>query len=170
MPYNKSRGSVNRHLRYLEDMAMARRTLTWPAENPEATARKLREAMAAAETFPDFNRFHKLRSFYKIRVQTGFVEAHYIGPVRPEDYKVFTPERRVVPEVEDVHGVVGACIQLKAQADELNFPRAVLSEEDLHALWAWAHGEKWKLINHDGAGVTLTRRAVDDIYVWKPGE
>jgi hypothetical protein len=172
VPYNTSKACVVRYLRYLQDMAEARTTLTWPASDSEIFARKLREAMAAARHHEEFGYLHDLKDFFRIRPRSGWVEAEYIGP--PEKKSVpRVPDRMEVKEATSAPGVVGACIKFAARANEIHFPNAITSEDDKLAIYNWGLGEvpQWKLISHDDKGVTMTRkRAVDKTFLWKPKE
>lgn len=169
MPYNTSRAVVTRNKRFLDDMLEGKRTLTWPAENPEQMARKIREALAAVMKYPDLQRYHDLKAFYRLRPGLAWVEAEYIGP--PAGSDTYTPRSMQIPEATTYQHVVGACIKFGAKADELVFPNVHASDKELLALYEWGRSEEhveWKLIFHD-PGVTMTRRRqVDKLFLWRP--
>lgn len=171
MPYNLSRAAVRRHMRYLQDMKEASTTLTWPAENPAQFARKLREAMAAAQKYSEFSEFHKLKDFYRISPRTGWVEAVWLGP---QAGQVATkPSRLTINEATDAYGIVGACLKFAAKANELYFPNALLKEGEKLKVYEWGRSEnpRWKLIDHSDGGATMSRKhGIDPFYLWKPEE
>lgn len=170
MAYNTSRACVGRMSRYLEDMLHAQETITWPIAEPDKHARKIREAMSAARGYPEFERYHKLKQIYRLHPRSGWVEAEYIGV--PKGIQVHVPTSITLNDVLDVQGVVGAAIKFAVKSNELHFPKAVLSDDQKLALYTWAQSEgpPWKLISHEEVGVTLTRRQVEDIFVWVPEE
>lgn len=173
MAYNTSKHCVVRMKRYLNDMAEAKKTITWPASDPRKMAYHIREAMYASQRYPEFKAFHGLRDWYRISPRQGWVEAEYLGldeGDRPA--KVNIPERLTVGEVEDVHGVVGACIKFAEKADEIYFPNVKkLKEEEKLAVHQWGKGSSppWQLIDHEEAGVTMTRKqGVNEMFIWRP--
>jgi len=172
MPYNVSKACVRRMSSFLDQMNTAKSTLTWPAKDPRVFAYKIREAMWAATKHPEFSHLHHLKDNYRIRPYSGWVEAEWIGTSIPES-RAQSPKAMEVQEAINAAGVVGACIKFREKADELHFPKAVLSERDLLAIYKWGLSEDppWKLIFHDGAGVTMTRkRGVHKIFLWSPPE
>ena len=166
MPYNISKGVVHRNKRYLDDMLEARKTLTWPTHDAKALSYKIREALFAAQKYPDFEPYHCLKHWFRIRNRKGWVEAEYIGPMGPNS--ATAPEGFTQPDVTDVQSVVGACVKLGGLADEILFPNAVLNEDDKGILVTWGKGQGWKLIDHAEAGVTMTMKDVDATFLWRP--
>ena len=167
MPYNISKGAVHRSLRYLDDMKENRKTLTWPTHDAKVLSYKIREALYACMKHPEFQAYHHLKAAYRIRNRGGWVEAEYVG--MPESTTgVQAPEGYNQPDITDVQSVVGACINLERLADEILFPNAVMDEGDKFALFTWGGGQGWKLIDHGEAGVTMTKKDVEDIFLWKP--
>jgi hypothetical protein len=153
-------------------MKESKATLTWPTSEPHIFARKLREAMAAAQHYPEFEPFHDVRDFYRIRPRRGWVEAEWIGPVTGAG-TAHKPSHFQVEEALDAQSVVGACIKFEGKANELHFPNAVLSEHDKGVVFTWGMGEvpQWRLIVHDKEGITMTRKkGVDPLFFWQPQE
>ncbi len=168
MPYNISKGVVHRGKRYLDDMLEARKTLTWPTHDAKILSYKIREALFAAQKHPEFEPYHCLKSWFRIRDKKGWVEAEYIGPMGPNSGT--HPEGYTQPDVTEVHAVVGACIKFGGLADEILFPNAVLTDDDKKMIFVWGQEMGWKLIDHGEAGVTMTTKDVDPLYLWKPKE
>ena len=173
MPYNKSKACVRRMLPFLSAMDVAKQTITWPVKDKtNVFAYKIREAMDTATLHPEFTHLHHLKDNYRIHPRSGWVEAEWIGA--DLDYVGFsTPSAMEVPEAIDAQGVVGACIKFAVKADEIHFPNASLNEKEKLAIYKWGrseeHGPHWKLISHDGKGVTMTRKAgVSEIFLWEP--
>lgn len=174
MTYNKSRGAVYRHRAYLDAMLNGRKTLSWPSSNPNSLAYKIREALAAAQEYEIFERYHELKHLYRISVNGGWVEAVYLGP---EDDPISgllarKPQRMRIEEASSVQAVVGACIELHERAVELFFPNVIVEdEENLAPLFRWGarHMPPWKIIHHGEEGLTMTRRPdVDKEFIWTP--
>ena len=170
MTYNTSKACVHRMKRYLDDMLVAGRTITWPAKKPRQFAYKIREAIYAARHHPEFENYAALRVDYKIYSHAGFVEARYQGEPISEAELVQAPDRMTIEEVTDAPSVVGATIKFTSKADELYFPNAQLSENDKLSVWKWGKMEGWALIDQEDEGITLTRRAVDKIFLWTPAD
>ncbi len=169
MVYNISKGVVHRNQRFLDDMLHGKRTLTWPARHPSVLAYKIREALNAVQKYPEFTPYHPLKDWYRLHLRTGWVEAEYIGPLFNQE--VHAPEGLTLEGARTVEEVVGACIKFSVSADELHFPKAVLSIKDKTALFRWGkQGEPpWMLINHDEVGLTMTRkRGVEEAFFWEP--
>lgn len=171
MAYNTSRACVLRMRKYLNDMRQARRTIGWPATQSmpaSILARRIREALYAAQQHEEFADFHSLRDLYKISPGQGWVEARW---TMPEAGEVIVPERKVIEEVNNTEGIVGACVQFAQTANELFFPKVVdLPEEKLLLLFKWATTQqpKWNIINHYEEGLTLTRRETNPEFFWRP--
>lgn len=171
MPYNTSRAVVIRMQRYLDDMLNAGRTISWPSKEPKVLSRKIREGFAAAGRYDEYERYHGLKAWFRIKPMKGWVEAEYLGT--EGESVVNTPEKLVVEEVLDVQGAAGACIKFEAKSDELHFPNAVLSNRGRLTIYKWGLGQvpKWHLISHEDAGITMTRkRGVDQAFLWSPEE
>lgn len=171
MPYNTSKAVVNRSKAYLDAMLAGRKTLTWPTDKPQKLAYRIREVLYAVRKHAEYEAYHDLPDFYRIRVRQGYVEAEYLGP-ELNATTPYIPTTMDIPQVEEVHGVVGACIKFGSKSDEIHFPNAILEDGERLALYRWGQGEtpKWKLISHEDKGVTMTRRKVESVFLWEPEE
>lgn len=168
MPFNISKAVVHRSRRYLDDMLQAKRTLTFPAHDGAKLAYQIREARYAALRHPEFAQYHPLKEWYRIRDKGTYVEAEYIGPIAPTEHQSFTQTQQTITEVNTLEQVVGACIKFSAESDEIIFPNVVLNEAELGVLYEWSKTAGWKIIWQEDAGVTMTKRKVDDIFIWRP--
>lgn len=171
MTYNLSKQVVKRMRRYLEDMLEAKADLSWPTQRPDSLAYRIREALAAAQAHQEYAMFHELRVNYEISAKKGWVEARWMGATEMfERTEVYVPQRIVVTEVRDPHGIVGAAIKLEPKANEIYFPNAVLSNRDKLIIYRWTLQEdvRWKFIDQGDEGATLTRKEVDEILLWEP--
>jgi hypothetical protein len=192
MPYNRSKSTIIRNERYLQDMHEAKRTIMWPSANPKRLAYKIREALWATQYHEDFAHYRYLRSFFEIALETGAVRARYMGenharPVHVEanGKKTFSREAGDGPAVmvappesplaamnlKDVHtleAAVGAAIRFRETAEEIKLPECALSMEDKRKLWTWGQTSGWSFIDHEEEGITLTRRLVDPDLLWSP--
>lgn len=161
--------------RYLDDMLYGRRTMTWPADDGDRLARRIREAINTAKRYEDFGIYHELGSWYTIHNRKTWVEAEWKGIItgtgnREGAHIVHIPEpKRVLIEVTTADQVVGACIKMGAETEEFHFPNVVMTPNELKAVHLWGKDHNgWKLIYHEDAGITMTRRQVDEIYLWHP--
>jgi hypothetical protein len=79
-------------------------------------------------------------------------------------------------EITTPHAVIGAAIKYQDLHQEIHFPYARLTHSQLATVSTWTlstGGEDtipWRLIEHEGAGITLTRRDIPEEIVWKPSE
>lgn len=172
MTYNISKSVVVRMKRYLDDMLEAKRNLTWPSERPDSLAYRIREALAAVQHYDDYTRYHDLRHNFQISAQQGYVEAKWIGiggVNDPEATEVLAPDRIVLDEIESIQGVVGSAVKMEARADEIYYPNVHPTETEKRVLYDWTKQTRWKFIDQEDEGITLTRRRVDDILIWQPG-
>lgn len=180
-PYNTSTKVVRRLERYLQDMDEARRSVEWATSDPDRLAYRIREALAAAREHEDeFPSYAELQHLFQIQSREGKVRARYIGIDQIEDQEPGStsasptpsgPERMTVDhELVSATGVVGAALKFKNSSEELFFPNARLSTDELTAVWRWTQGNDWKLIEHEGKGLTLTKGEVSEALLWTPEE
>jgi hypothetical protein len=174
--YTKTRAVVKRNLEQLERLYRAKTTLTFKSDNPTELAYKLREAIAAAKEFSEYEHLAELRTMYKFRTAPGRVIALYSvteAPVETAEASVKTPEkkrkrkRKVVVDAVTLLDIVGAMIDF-VDEEEVQFININLSEEDLFKAFVWGKENGWKLINHEEAGITLTKRDVPEEVLWTP--
>ena len=173
MVYNTSRAVVIRMQRYLDDMLVAKRTLSWPVKDPKPFSYKVREALKAVERYAEYERYHGLKAWFRIKPMNGWVEAEFLGIEGAEVETIHAPERLTFEEVLNVDGAAGVCIKFEAKSDELHFPNAVLGDDERLQIYKWGLGQhpKWRLVSHEDAGITMTRkRGVDLAFLWKPEE
>lgn len=170
MPYNTSIHVCRRQKRYLDDMLNARRTITWPAHEPQKMARRIREALHAVQYHDEFSAYADLKSFYRIRARKGFVEAQWLGEDPDAPTAPSTPGLMEINEVSNIMGAIGAAIKFGHQADEIYFPNVQPSEEEKVTLWKWAGTSGWKMIDQLDKGITLTKQPVDPFLIWEPEE
>jgi hypothetical protein len=192
--YATSRRTVIRmlgHLKVLEKRA----TIQFAAENPSRLAYAIREALFAAQFYPDFIRFKELRKKYRFEVREGCVIARYeemdksvdefefavvdakvIGETaasRADDLGALAQEAlstATLPGVSTLDAVIGGTIKYSPQCEEVYFPDAILTENEKERLFRWAVGEGWKIIDNEEDGITLTQKGVPEAIVWKPSD
>lgn len=149
--------------------------------------------MAASQAHEDVRDIYKgLDKMYRIKARRGFVECVYLG--RPStsqiEPKVGTdlsqeeinnilpepslgpppPEAIHLPRLTSLLEAIGAAVKLGDKTDEIFFPDMYLEDEDRLKLYKWCQQKGWKYIDHEGAGITLTRRDVDEMVLWEPEE
>lgn len=179
MSYSRTPRKLNRMRPYLNELRAADAAATdvsWPSHDPQKLAYDLRDCLASTRLFPEFVTFSPLAERYEIRVKPGRVQAHRLvpdskAPREEEAVKPLTPTALLeLKDINDLPSLIGAAIHFREQADELTFPLAVLDTHDKNTLWAWCRASEvgWKMIDHDEAGITLTRREVPDDVLFTP--
>ena len=85
------------------------------------------------------------------------------------------PEKLTIDmAITSPHAIIGAAIKYGETNQEIYFPYATMDEGQLTRLSAWTHTTStdslpaWQLIDHEGAGLTLTRKEVAKELVWTP--
>lgn len=181
MGYNISRHSVMRQLPQLQALLHAEESLRFPTANPRRLAFKLREALKAAEAFPEFAEFAPLVTRFRFREETGAVLAEYLGVIDPEaveesDIPMFRnevrPQKKTLPGAVFLMDILALVIKFTHE-EELYFPDARLPEEDKARLDDWLNeqSEAWNFIDHSyggGQGLTLTKKEVPEEIIWRP--
>ena len=159
MSYNLSRASVERMRHYL-DVLLEPGSHTFPTDNPSSLSYRLREALMAAEGHDAFAKYAGLRGKHRIRVRPGVVICEAIGrPVSLVDgsYPIASMH---VEEAKNLVSVLGAATKY-SHCHELIFPHANLTTEEKGKLFEWTKEKEWQFIDHEGAGLTLTKHEVD---------
>jgi hypothetical protein len=177
MGYTISRASVKRNKEQLEQLLKMKQTLVFKnIANPTRLAHKLREAIAAAGEFDEFKHLAELKTMYRFRTGANTVIAQYeVAFVEPEplkkddtqDPKPVAPEKKTMPDALNAMDVVGAAMKFSKE-HEIHFPNAVLVDEDRIKLWRWTQEVEWNYIDHDGAGLTLTKKDIPEEVKWQP--
>jgi hypothetical protein len=84
-----------------------------------------------------------------------------IGTPKPR-----SPQKRSIPDALEYLEVLGAALKFPDEV-ELHFPNVVMLISDRRALLKWASANGWKYIDHEGAGVTLTKKDVPNEVLWR---
>lgn len=172
MGYNTSIGPPRRMEEYLNRLLENRETVDFAADDPPSLAYKLREAIHASGYHDRYEHFEKLGELYEFKALDGRVRARYIGPEDPdivEGVEETPPSQPMtIQEAQDLTSVVGAAMEVADKTDEIRFPNAILGETMKERLYGWATENGWKIIDHEEAGITLTKRDVADSIVWRP--
>jgi len=176
--YNLTKQTVERQLEKLQVLYDTRQTRDFPSSNPRSLSYKLREAIKAAAIHNQYRHFTELQYIYKFKTLDGSVRAEYTGyvphveTVRParEDEPGEVPvdiETLHIPDAITLFDVIGAGLNFP-HAPELHFQNVRLFMGEQEKLYKWGKEIGWKLIEHPGEGVTLTKREVDDSILWTP--
>lgn len=75
-----------------------------------------------------------------------------------------------LPEVATLMGILDAVKRYGSRVMEVYFPDARLSETDLARLYNWTSERGWGIINMEDAGITITKRAIQEDLEWTPQE
>lgn len=172
MGYNKSRFSVLRSKPQLDILVSSPKTVFFPTSDPRKLARKLNEALAAAEVHDEFKHYTRIKDQFKFRAGSGELIAERLDETSPvasppeHSPKPASPIKETFPNITDLVGVM--VVASKEPADELFFPDANLTLEEKRKLLTWTtEALKLKFIDHDGAGLTLTKLDVPDEILWR---
>lgn len=175
MGYNKSLASVERMLVYLRQIARARlrgENLEWTTDNPVDLAHKLRQALYAAQHHKPYNHFGRLRSHIQFRVRKPDT---VIGKWMDLDLlnEAMLEESEIVQEIKvdyeaSLLDIIGEVSSQPLTLEQAYFPRAVLPTDEMKRLFDWATENDWAIINHEDAGLTLTKRPIDKEIAWRP--
>lgn len=183
MAYSESPLTVQRMMEYLQPL-LESSTVAWNVEPRPGAARrfayKLREglyaAAANAQEFPELAQLYgrvSVRVTSKSRVEVGQALRIAINRGEVEEGKLWLERPEGHAEVETREGIgleeITQRWEIGAEA-KLYFPRAHLSERQLHDLWIWANASGVIFFENAGA-ITLMRHdpEVAD-YAWKPKE
>ena len=168
MSYNLSRASVERMRHYL-DVLLEPGSHTFAAENPSSLAYRLREAMMAAEGVEAFSHYAGLRGKHRIRVRPGKVICEAIGVERALIDGAYPISSMHVEDAKTLVAVLGAASKYSS-CHELVFPNATLTFENRKVLFDWTTDKEWKFVDHEGAGLTLTKHEVDADLLWEEAD
>jgi hypothetical protein len=164
MSYNLSRASVERMRHYL-DVLLEPGTHIFAAENPSSLAYRLREAIMAAAGVEVFAKYAGLRGKHRIRVRPGQVICEAIGPERALVDGAYPIASMHVEDAKTFVAVLGAATKF-SHVMELIFPHVNLKFDEKQKLLAWTQDKSWQYIDHEGAGITLTKHEVDADLLW----
>lgn len=164
-----TRNAVDRMAHYLEILTESEMDkIFFESDNPSQLAYRLREAIFTAGKYTEFSQFQRLSGEYKVSVLINGVEC--VRSVRDGQH-VASPARKVgtvhLPEITSLTGLLGAAIRF-GHADELVFGNVSLHSGDKLRLYEWTGQRDWQYIDHEGAGITLTKREVDEDLLWEP--
>lgn len=182
MGYNLTKATVERMKERLEVLYATRKTRDFPSSKPRSLAYKFREAITASKCHHEFRHYSELDYIYQFKVLEGSVRAHYTGYRIAEKSPIVRPSQEndpgseVIVEAETLHlpgadtllDVIGAGLKFAQGTPEIHFPNTRLLYDELVKLHTWTENFGWKIISHGIAGLTLTKRDVDEVIVWKP--
>lgn len=187
MGYSRSKKVIVRHLEQLEALAEAKETRVFPTEAPGRLAYKLREAVYACQFHEEYKKLHRIHFLFAFKEEADQVVAEYKAPPNPlipkatgspnvksaqepveEEEADPTPQllRRSVSDAYDLMDVLGATMA-SPEVEEFHFPNATLPLDEKKLLFNWAKEKEWNYIDHDDAGLTITKAEVPEEILWK---
>ena len=172
MGYSKSIRAFNRVRKFLDEMVDKNEPIVWPSDDAATLAYNIREGIKVAkdraldETHPNreaYNPFAALGAKFIVRVKGLTVVAE------PRDFSPQLSANTALNKmtIDDVVGpleIVGAAIKHKAQ--DMFFPDADLTTEDLVRVYTWSSKHDYFIVYSD-VGVTLTKTDPGEI-AWHP--
>lgn len=179
MAYNLTRASVLRNRAQLDQLLSERISLLFKTNNPKRLAHKIREAIAAAHQFSEFEKYAQLREMYKFIETPAGVLAQYVYLEISEGERIeqkplvgekVSDKKREVVGAETVLDIIGFVIRHPNET-EVTFPNAQLDDVDREKIWEWtrsSQGDEWKFLDHGEEGVTLTKKDVPKEALWIP--
>jgi len=179
MGYNISRFSVNRNLPQLDLLLKAQTDIRFETAHPRKLSYKLREALHASREFDDLKHYYEtITPNFTFKEEPNAVVATYnpvpVGiPVGPVDVqsnsKVDGPSKGSLDGARTLIDVIGGGVEGDERGyEELHFPNAILSQDDIKKLWDWTETTSWGLIDHQEKGLTLTKSEKYNDFFWSP--
>lgn len=166
MSYTPTKNAVIKVEYILKDLLNAQDDCAFGSLEPQKLAYHIHEAMASVNVLEEYTQYRGLKDKFRFRVRQGKVVAELKGkPVDAFRLVQETLSKMRIDEVDNVVGIIGACLANKVT--EIYFPSAVLREDDLRTLLTWTEDTSWYIINHDEAGVTLTKTNPGEL-AWSP--
>jgi endogenous inhibitor of DNA gyrase (YacG/DUF329 family) len=165
MPYQATKNVVERVKNTLDSLMSASGDVTIPSQVPHKLAFQIHNAVAICAQFPEFIKYATLKGKYKVRVRAGKVLCELrAGDTSPVAVSVAEMSKMSFDNVTTIEGVVGAMVENKPS--EGYFPNCSLNAQELIDLWRWADTNHYHIIDHEDAGVTVTRENSE--LVFKP--
>lgn len=163
MPYLATKLAVERVLNSLNSMLNAEGDITFPTKEPHKLALQIHNAIAVCEQWSEYIKYSKLRVKYKVRVRAGKVMCELrVGDGGTEGEGVIEMSKMTFDNITSVESVVGAMVENKPR--EGYFPHVSLNAQELVDLWRWAQLNYYHIIDHEEAGVTVTRENSELVY------
>lgn len=163
MGYSRNPAVIDRVKPLLDQMITAQSSLAWPSKNSHMLGYYIREAMTLAKR-KKVEPYHELKDRFVIRDKGDRIVAELKTPATIEALRE-AMAKVVLAELVSLYEVIGGAVNTKA--DELYYPDADLSQDDLAKLYAWAVNNKYFLIVSEEDGVTLTREDPGELK-WTP--
>lgn len=165
MSYSRNLRSVSRVQQILDELLAVDGEREWAAKNAHKLAYEVRQAFTAAITAPvEFRKYAILKERFLIRARDGFVLAEPRVSSAYEGARVSTAKLSLA-DVTTVEEAIGAACQ--HNVEEIHMPSFPNDDAQLIRLFSWTELNKISIINHYGAGITLSRRAVGELK-WTP--
>ena len=148
--------------------------LRFPSEDPTRLSYRIREAIVTARRHDDYKHYGRLQPFVKVckRDDEVIIKWKDIDILPDEERQLKREDVDTRPtdiEAEALFDIIGTMIRNESKPmEEVNFPNVVLERDDMIQLFNWAEGKGWKMIDNEGAGLTLTKLDVDEELLWKP--
>ena len=175
MGYSRSKRAVMRMLPFLEaimESRMTGRPLVWETDDPPRMAYRLREALHAARFHEEFQHFGRLRPHLGFKVGPKEVIAYWLAPevlpyITPEP-QAPKPREVTVHEQVNVQDLLASMMSQHRTTFKVYFPNVLLEPGDMNTIYTWANEMGWALIDHEEAGLTLTKEPIDNDLKWSP--
>lgn len=161
MGYSRNPKMIERSRTFLDAMLAAKDDIAWNSENSHMLGYYIREALTLAKRF-DIAPYNELKDKFIIKDKGDRVVAELrlrIPVLRHATGKL------TLSELTSVQEIVGACIEHKSE--EMYFPNASLSEDDVKTLHTWTEKNNYFIISAPGGELTVTRKDPGDIK-WMP--
>ncbi len=131
MSYSRNKNALKRVQKILDDMLKAPEgeDISFMSTNPVKLAYQLHEALDVADTYMEFVKYRPLRKLFKFRTRFD----------------------RVIAECK------AKPVDAKDKANELYFPKAILTDDDLNKLHKWTSMSGLFIINNYEVGITIVK-------------
>jgi len=163
--YSFNPRSILRVQTILDELLLPDGEREWPSKNAANLAYNIRQAFTAAAHSAVHRKYAGLKERFVIRTRNGHVLAEpRVVETAEEGVKISTA-KLTLTDVRSVEEAIGAAC--KHAVSELHLPAFPNDEEQLALLFRWTELNKMSIVNHYGAGVTLSRHPVGELK-WVP--
>jgi hypothetical protein len=136
MSYSKSKKCVRLIEPILKQLISAKGRISLPNRNPSRLGYKLREAIYASQFYEDTKHFANLNTKFIFQLKGQSIDCvireivgeEFVSQIAMDDLR----SEIVIPDVENLMGVIGAVI--KHKAEHFLFPSFIMSDDSTEAL------------------------------------
>lgn len=165
MGYSTSPFTIKRVEKFLKEMVTTEHDLAWPTKNAHMVSYYIRQALTVAKT-QGIDPYNTLKDRFIIRNRGDKVVAELRDLSTSTEALKHTMSQMTISDARSTMEIVGACITNKT-AEQLHFPNASLTKEELKTLYKWISETELYLIVSDVEGITILKNNPGAV-AWTP--